>query len=146
MTGRVGRRHLLSLLLPGAAALAAGSTGAQVADVGRPGVRRGARPGVDEALRRTVTLVLRAEARAGNLPAFMTDPEPLPDALADQLEPGGPLPEALTYQPVPDSIDRRLPHARRGSIWVAAGPWMIEIDPIRRRVVLIAHDVLPPEL
>lgn len=119
---------------------------AQVADIGRPGVRRGERPGVDEALRRTVTLVLRAEARTGGLPEFMMDPAPLPDDIADALVPGGPIPDGLVYQPVPDSVDRRLPHARRGSTWVAAGTWMIEIDPIRRRIVLIAHDVLPPVL
>ena len=136
------RRLLLSLPV----LLLAGAARPQVADLGRPGVRRGSRPGVDEALRRTVSLVLRAEARVGGLPDFMMDPAPLPDAQADALVPGGPLPEGLVYEPVPDSVDRRLPHSRRGSVWVAAGPWMMEIDPIRRRVVLIAHDVLPPQI
>lgn len=142
MSGAMIRRRVLALSL----LLLAGPVLAQVADAGRPGVRRGERPGVDEALRRTVTLVLRAEARSGSLPDFMMDPAPLPDAMAEVLAPGGAIPAGLVYQPVPESVDRRLPHARRGSTWVAAGPWMIEIDPIRRQIVLIAHDVLPPSL
>jgi hypothetical protein len=76
----------------------------------------------------------------------MADPAPLDEAVAERIVPGGPIPGGLDYRPVPDSIDRRLPHARRGSVWVAAGTWMIEIDPVRRLVVLIAHDVLPPEM
>jgi hypothetical protein len=136
------RRALLSGLL--LAPLAGRAQ--EIADIGRPGLRRGSRPGVDEALRRTVTLVLRAEARSGTLPEFMADPPALDEAMADRIVPGGPIPEGLDYRPVPDSIDRRLPHARRGSVWVAAGPWMVEIDPVRRLVVLIAHDVLPPEM
>jgi hypothetical protein len=136
------RRVLLSGLLLAPLAARAQET----ADLGRPGLRRGSRPGVDEALRRTVTLVLRAEARSGTLPDFMADPAPLDEAVADAILPGGPIPGGLDYRPVPENIDRRLPHARRGSVWVAAGPWMIEIDPVRRLVVLIAHDVLPPEM
>lgn len=114
--------------------------------IGRPGVRRGARPGVDEALQRTVRLVLRAEARSGALPPFMTDPVPLPEEDAQRLVPGGPLPEDIEVQPVPAAVDRRLPHARRGSVWVVAGTWMMEIDPIRRLVMSIAYDVLPPDV
>lgn len=132
---------VLALLAPGARAAATG-----LADLGRPGVRRGERPGVDEALRRTVTLVLRAEARTNPLPAFMIDPTPLPEAMLDALVPDGPLPDDLPVEPVPAGIDRRLPHSRRGSVWVAAGTWMMEVDPIRRRIVLIAHDVLPPDI
>lgn len=143
MSGSMRRRLLVASL----GLVLAGAGWAQVVvDTGRPGVRRGARPGVDEALRRTVTLVLRAEARSNGLPDFMMDPPPLPDEMAEALAPGGPIPAGLVYQPVPESVDRRLPHARRGSTWVTAGPWMIEIDPIRGLVILIAHDVLPPEL
>ena len=134
------RRLLLALPLLGLA------PALRAQDLGRPGVRRGARPGVDEAVRRTVSLVLRAEARTGGLPDFMTDPAPLPEAMADALLPDAPIPPDLVYQPVPESIDRRLPHARRGSVWVAAGTWMLEVDPIRRRIILIAGEVLPPEI
>jgi hypothetical protein len=142
MTLWMRRRFLVATM----SVLLAGAARTQVADIGRPGVRRGQRPGVDEALRRTVSLVLRAEARSNGLPDFMMDPAPLPDEIAALLVPGAAIPEALVFQPVPDSVDRRLPHANRGSVWVAAGTWMVEIDPIRSRIVLIAHDVLPPAL
>ena len=144
-----GRRRLLFALAALPLMLAIGPVRAQgtAADLlGRPGLRRGARPGVDEALRRTVTLVLRAEARTNPLPGFMTDPTPLPDELLDTLVPGGRLPDDLPIDLVPDSVDRRLPHSHRGSVWIAAGTWMMEVDPIRRRIVLIAHDVLPPDI
>jgi hypothetical protein len=118
----------------------------QAAGLGRPGVRRGERPGVDESLRRTVRLVLRAEARTQPLPDFMIDPEPLPDDVAALLLPDGALPPDIPIAPVPDRVDRRLPHSRRGSIWVAAGTWMMEVDPVRRLIILIAHDVLPPDI
>ena len=135
-------------LLAAVAALAAGPARAQddPADFGRPGVRRGSRPGVDEALRRTVRLVLRAEARSNPLPDFMADPEPLPEEIAAQIAPRSPIPEDMVFQRVPDRVDRRLPHSRRGSVWIAAGTWMMEVDPVRRRIILIAHDVLPPDL
>jgi hypothetical protein len=136
------------LLLAASAFLVAGPLPAQddPSDFGRPGVRRGSRPGVDEALRRTVTLVLRAEARSNPLPDFMSDPEPLPEAMGAQIAPGAPIPADMVFQRVPDRIDRRLPHSRRGSVWIAAGTWMMEVDPVRRRVILIAHDVLPPDI
>jgi hypothetical protein len=140
--------HRRRFLLTAAAGLTAAAASAQddPADFGRPGVRRGSRPGVDEALRRTVSLVLRAEARSNPLPDFMADPEPLPEAIAAQIAPRGPIPEDMVFQRVPDRVDRRLPHSRRGSVWIAAGTWMMEVDPVRRRIILIAHDVLPPDL
>ncbi len=126
------------------AVLAPMAVRAQVFGVGRPGIA--ARPGVDEALRRTVTLVLRAEARSNGLPSFMSDPSPLTDAQAEAIVRGGPVPPGIEVHPAPDGVDRRLPHARGGSIWVAAGTWMLEVDPVRNRVLSIAPDVLPPDL
>jgi hypothetical protein len=114
--------------------------------LGRPGIAPGGRRGVDESLRRTVSLVLRAEARSNGLPAFMTDPTPLSEAQMESLSVGGPLPEDIAIDRAPPGVDRRLPHARGSSIWVVAGTWMLEIDPARNRILSIAHDVLPPEL
>jgi hypothetical protein len=110
----------------------------------RPGIGR--RAGVDEALRRTVTLVLRAEARSNGLPEFMTDPTPLPEETLALIVRGERLPPDLELEPAPDSVNRRLPHARTSSVWAAAGTWLIEVDPVRRTVLAIAHDVLPPDL
>lgn len=113
---------------------------------GRPGIAQGGRPGVDESLQRTVALVLRAEARANGLPAFMTDPTPLSEAQLAALAVGGPLPEDIAVERAPPGVDRRLPHARGSSIWVVAGTWMLELDPARNRILSIAYDVLPPQL
>ena len=143
----ISRRSLLGAALVAPATVWPPATDAAAQDgIGRPGVRRGVRPGVDEALQRTVRLVLRAEARSGTLPLFMTDPIPLSEEDAQRLTPGGPLPDDIEVQTVPAAVDRRLPHARRGSVWVAAGTWMMEIDPIRRRIMSIAYDVLPPDV
>jgi hypothetical protein len=127
-----------------AALLAPAAAAARDFGLGRPGIAR--RPGADEALRRTVSVVLRAEARSNGLPDFMTDPTPLTEEEAASLTLGGPVPDTLAVQPAPEGVDRRLPHARGGSIWVAAGTWMLEVDPTRNRILAIAHDVLPPEL
>jgi hypothetical protein len=137
------RRRALLL----AAALAPLAAAAQLdLDAGRPGVSPGGRPGVDEALRRTVTLVLRAEARRGELPAFITDPQPLDPEQEIALVPGGRLDPDFPAQAVPARLNRRLPHARGGSVWAAAGRWLIEVDPVRLRVLSVAPDVLPPPL
>lgn len=138
------RRRTLALLL---AALSAAPAAAQLrGQLGRPGVSPGGRPGVDEALLRTVKLVLRAEARRGGLPAFMTDPEPLSDEELAQLEVGARLPDGFPAELAPARVNRRLPHARGGSVWAVAGRWMIEVDPVRLRILSIAPNVLPPEL
>ena len=137
------RRTLLAAL----AALAPAAATAQLSEAlggGRTAIQR--RPGVDEALRRTVRLVLRAEARANGLPGFLTDPQPLDEALLDLLTPGARLPEDFPLIPAPDSVNRRLPHVRRNSVWAAAGAWLVEVDPVRLVVLSVAHDVLPPEL
>lgn len=132
--------------LAGVAALAAAPALAQLGGLsGRTGVR-GARRGVDEALRRTVTLVLRAEARRGALPPEMTDPQPLSPENEDMLRVGARLPEDFPATPVPDSINRRLPHARGSSVWITAGLSLVELDPTRLRVLSVAYDVLPPQL
>ena len=138
------RRRTLALLI---SALAAAPAAAQLrGELGRPGVSPGGRPGVDEALVRTVKLVLRAEARRGELPASMTDPEPLSEQEIAALEIGARLPEDFPAELAPARVNRRLPHARGGSVWAVAGRWMIEVDPVRLRILSIAPDVLPPEL
>lgn len=136
------RRALLALLL--CAPLAAR---AQL-DFGKlsEGTAPGDRPGVDEALRRTVILVLRAEARAGTLPDFMTDPEPLPEELAAVVRVDERLPEDFPARLAPERVDRRLPHKRGSTVWAVAGTWMFEIDAVRRRILSVAPDVLPPDI
>lgn len=116
------------------------------AELGRPGVSPGGRPGVDEALRRTVRLVLRAEARSGTLPESMTDPEPLPPERLAELRLGARLSDDFPATLAPPNVNRRLPHARGSSVWAVAGTWMVELDPVRMRILSLAHDVLPPEL
>lgn len=112
----------------------------------RPGLSPGGRPGVDEALRRTVSLVLRAEARRGGLPESMMDPTPLSDAEFAAFVVGQKLPDGQPVDAVPARINRRLPHAKSNSVWAVAGESLIEVDPVRLRVLSIAHDVLPPKL
>jgi len=132
--------------LAGVAALAAAPALAQLGGLsGRTGVR-GNRRGVDEALRRTVSLVLRAEARRGALPPEMSDPQPLSPEQEALLMVGAVLPDDFPATPVPEAINRRLPHARGGSVWIAAGFTLIELDPTRLRVLSVAPDVLPPQL
>jgi hypothetical protein len=114
--------------------------------LGRPGGSPGGRPGVDAALIRTVTLVLRAEARRDGLPEFMTDPSPLDESLTAQLVVGERIAEDFPAQLAPARVNRRLPHARGGSVWAVAGTWMIEVDPVRLRILSIAPDVLPPDI
>jgi hypothetical protein len=106
----------------------------------------GNRAGVDEALRRTVTLVLRAEARRAPLPPAFTNPQPLTPQQAALLVKGATLPRDFPAIPATEAMNRRLPHARGGSVWVVAGSAMLEIDPTRLRVLSVAHDVLPPDL
>lgn len=115
-------------------------------DPGRPAISRGGRPGVDEALRRTISLVLRAEARQNALPAFMTDPVPLDEEAMAALVVGRPVPQDVALESAPDSVNRRLPHSSSRTVWAVAGTAMIEIDPIRNRILAIAHDVLPPDV
>ncbi len=137
------RRALLGMaltLIPAAAAAQLGP------GVGRPAIGPGRREGVDEALRRTVTLVLRAEARSNGLPPELTDPQPLSEEMLAVLSVGGRLPDDFPVTPAPPGVDRRLPHARGGSVWASAGTWMIEVDPIRMRILSVAPDVLPPDL
>lgn len=137
------RRRLiaLALALPPAAALA------QLGPVtGRSGMDVGRRPGVDEALRRTLALVLRAEARSNGLPPELSDPQPLSEAQIAVLVVGGRLPDDFPATAAPAGVDRRLPHARGGSVWASAGTWMIEVDPVRMRILTVAPDVLPPDL
>lgn len=140
-------------LIGGLAALAALPLGAPAAAqlgaaLGRTGAgESGRRAGVDEALRRTVSLVLRAEARGANpLPDFITDPQQLSEELMALLTPRGRLPADFPAQPVPERIDRRLPHARGATVWIAAGTALVEIDPVRLVVFSVAPDVLPPQL
>ncbi len=112
----------------------------------RPAISPGRREGYDEALRRTVTLVLRAEARSQGLPAELTDPPPVPDDVIASLATGERLPEGVEAFAVPDRVNRRLPHARGGSVWASVGTSLIEIDPVRLIVLSIAHGVLPPQM
>lgn len=112
----------------------------------RPAVSPGRRAGVDEALRRTVTLVLRAEARSAGLPPELADPKPVAEEIIASLVVGQRLPEGVEAFGVPDRINRRLPHARGGSVWASVGATLIEIDPVRLNVLSIAHDVLPPQM
>ncbi|TVQ55163.1 MAG: hypothetical protein EA355_10585, partial [Rhodobacteraceae bacterium] len=135
------RRAFLAFL---AAAPAAAAAQLLPRDPGRPAISRGGRPGVDEALRRTVTLVLRAEARQTVLPLFMLEPEPLAEDQMARLVVGAPVPEDVALEPAPESVNRRLPHSSSRTIWAVAGTAMVEVDPIRNRVLSIAHDVLPP--
>ncbi len=62
------------------------------------------------------------------------------------LTPRGRLPADFPAQPVPERIDRRLPHARGATVWIAAGTALVEIDPVRLVVFSVAPDVLPPQL
>jgi hypothetical protein len=150
------REALLALMLSPAGAsaqrlavaLAPVAARAQPLDLGdaRPGIAPGGRPGVDEALRRTVSLVLRAEARAGTLPPSMTEAVALPEDMLGRIVAGDRLPEDIPIEPAPHAVNRRLPHARSSSVWVIAGTWLVEINPVRRTVLSIAHDVLPPSL
>lgn len=107
---------------------------------------RAPRPAVDESLRRTVMLVLRSAARSGVLPDFATDPQPLPEDILAELRVGARLSPEFPAQAMPDAINSRLPHVRGGSIWAAAGTWLIEVDPVRLNVLTVAPDMLPPEL
>lgn len=111
----------------------------------RPAISPGRREGVNEALRRTVTLVLRAEARSNGLPPELSDPAPVAEEVIGSLRTGQRLPEGVEAFAVPDRINRRLPHARGGSVWASVGATLIEIDPVRLTVLSIAYDVLPPE-
>jgi hypothetical protein len=108
-------------------------------------VPRGARPVADEALRRTVSLVLRAAARRGALPPALTDPQPLTEEEYATLRPGSRISPDFPAEAVPEAINDRLPHARSATIWASAGTWMIEVDPTRFVVLTVAPDVLPPE-
>lgn len=112
----------------------------------RPAVPRGARDSAVEALRRTVSLVLRAVSRREPLPDAFSNPLPLDDELTALLIVGATLPPDFPATVAPDAVNVRLPHARGNSVWAAAGTWMIEVDPVRMRVVSVAPDVLPPEL
>jgi hypothetical protein len=106
----------------------------------------GAKPLADEAIRRTVTLILRAAARRGALSPELTDPQPLTDEFYDQLRVGARLSPEFPAIAVPVAINDRMPHARSGSIWASAGSWLIEVDPVRLTVLTIAPEVLPPDL
>ena len=137
------RRALLALLAAASPLAARAQIGSEL---GRPGLSPGGRPGVDEALVRTVKLVLRAEARRPGLPDWMTDPEPLSEDELDQLRVGARLSSEFPARLAPARVNRRLPHARGGSVWAVAGAWLIELDPVRLRILSIAPDVLPPVL
>jgi hypothetical protein len=76
----------------------------------------------------------------------MMDPEPFPEAMVEMVTAGSQIPEGVTLTPVPDRVDRRLPHSRRGTVWAASGTWMLEVDAVRSRIILVAHDVLPPDI
>jgi len=137
------RRRIVALML----ALVPAAALAQLGPVtGRSGMDIGRRPGVDEALRRTLTLVLRAEARSNGLPSDLSDPQPLSAEQIALLAVGARLPDNFPVTAAPPGVDRRLPHARGGSVWASAGTWMIEVDPVRMRILTVAPDVLPPEL
>jgi hypothetical protein len=133
------RRALLAF------ALSAALSATPLAALAQIGDRLG-RPGVDAALVRTVRLVLRAEARGGNLPDFMTDPEPLSPEMMLQIAVGARLDPEFPAELAPARVNRRLPHARSSSVWIVAGTWMAELDPVRMRILSIAPDVLPPEI
>jgi hypothetical protein len=111
-----------------------------------PHTPRGARPVADEAVRRTVTLVLRAVARRGALPPELTDPQPLSDEDYALLRPGQRISPDFPAAAVPTAINDRLPHVRGSSIWASAGTWLIEIDPTRMTILTVAPDVLPPDI
>ncbi len=138
------RRRTLVAALAAMVPTAVASQLSEALGGGRTAIQR--RPGVDEALRRTVTLVLRAEARSNGLPDFLTDPQPLTDEQLENLTTGARLPEDFPLIPAPEGVNRRLPHTRGGSVWAAAGTWMVEVDPVRLVVLSVAHDVLPPDL
>ena len=138
------RREALAIFA--AAALARPSSAQIREELGRPGVSPGGRPGVDEALIRTVTLVLRAEARRGGLPTEMMDPQPLTEEQRAALRVGARLPDDFPATLTPARVNRRLPHARGSSVWAVAGRWMVELDPVRLRILSVAPDVLPPAL
>lgn len=144
----IARRTVaLHLALQAALGLAPVAAVAQLDhSISRPGIGPGRREGVDEALRRTVSLVLRAEARSGGLTPELSDPQPLPEDMLDALVVGERLPDDFPVTAAPDNVNRRLPHVRRGSVWASAGTWMIEVDPVRMRILSVAPDVLPPEL
>jgi|OM-RGC.v1.025547146 hypothetical protein len=139
------RREAL-VAMAAASALARPASGQIRGELGRPGVSPGGRPGVDEALIRTVTLVLRAEARRGGLPAQMMDPQPLTEEQKAELRVGARLPDDFPATLAPARVNRRLPHARGSSVWAVAGRWMVELDPVRLRILSVAPDVLPPAL
>jgi hypothetical protein len=130
----------------GALALIPTAAAAQLGQSLPRGGVRAPRPAVDEALRRTVTLVLRSAARSGSLPDFATDPQPLPDEMLAELRVGARLSPEFPANAMPDAINNRLPHVRGGSIWAAAGTWLIEVDPVRLTVLTVAPDMLPPEV
>ncbi len=111
-----------------------------------PSVSSQTRPGVDRALQRTVTLVLRAEARSNGLPATMTDPAVLDAEQMAKLVVGARLPDEIEAVTVPPSLNRRLPHVRGESVWAVVGTALIEVDPVRLTILSVALDVLPPQL
>lgn len=108
-----------------------------------------ARPGLQaeasEALISTVVLVLRSTyaRHRDTLPDFMLHPQPLPPEIAEALAVRAPLPEPLRDQPVPVSLNRRLPHTRGSSVWAVGGRDLIEVDPARLTVLNIVRDAIP---
>lgn len=101
------------------------------------------RAGAGAALRRTVALVLRAEARSGTLPEGLMAPEPAP---LERLRVGEKLPGDVVARVLPPRINRRLPHKRDATVWAAIGDALAEIDPVRLTLQSLVPGALPPRL
>lgn len=110
-------------------------------DLGRPGIKAEA----SEALISTVRLVLRSTyaRRPEILPDFMLEPRPMAPEVEEALAVRRPIPDPLRDQPVPASLNRRLPHSRGSSVWAVGGRDLIEVDPVRLTVLNIVRDAIP---
>jgi len=109
--------------------------------LGRPGLQAEA----SDALISTVRVVLRSTyaRHRDTLPDYMLQPQPLAPEIAEALAVRQPLPDPLRDQPVPVSLNRRLPHTRGASVWAVGGRDLIEVDPVRLTVLNIVRDAIP---
>ncbi len=143
---RPNRRHVVAWVAAAPLLAVAQPLPARAQRIGGEGL---ARPGLQaeasEALISTVRLVLRSTyaRHRETLPDFMLQPQPMAPEVAEALAVKRPLPDPLRDQPVPVSLNRRLPHTRGASVWAVGGRDLIEVDPVRLTVLNIVRDAIP---
>lgn len=147
---RPNRRRMIGWVAAGCLTPMALSPGrAQAQRIGGEGLSRpGLQAEASEALVSTVRLVLRSTyaRHRDTLPDYMLEPQPMAPEIAEALAVRQPLPEPLRDQPVPVSLNRRLPHTRGSTVWAVGGRDLIEVDPVRLTVLSIVRDAIPEPL